>query len=179
MNLISQIFLIILIACFTGTVSLGFWRVFQPLLLKRDPRLVYATLRFVCMMYIVPFGYLIVRLTWRGYLRADGIWKPNFEMAGDMDLVFGIAGIIWLIFLIKNVADGVIEFIRWKRLCRYRIPVADEQVLAEFGKENRVYEKICESQKRGKNISICTVVFICGNFNDHNLCSKLRSSGCA
>ena len=38
MNLISQIFLIILIACFTGTVSLGFWRVFQPLLLKRDPR---------------------------------------------------------------------------------------------------------------------------------------------
>ena len=39
MNLISQIFLIILIACFTGTVSLGFWRVFQPLLLKRDPRL--------------------------------------------------------------------------------------------------------------------------------------------
>lgn len=56
MNLISQIFLIILIACFTGTVSLGFWRVFQPLLLKRDPRLVYATLRFVCMMYIVPFG---------------------------------------------------------------------------------------------------------------------------
>lgn len=45
-------------------------------------------------------------------MRADGIWKPNFEMAGDMDLVFGIAGIIWLIFLIKNVADGVIEFIR-------------------------------------------------------------------
>ena len=105
MNLISQIFLIILIACFTGTVSLGFWRVFQPLLLKRDPRLVYATLRFVCMMYIVPFGYLIVRLTWHGYLRTESIWKPNFEMAGDMDLVFGIAGIIWLVFLIKNVAD--------------------------------------------------------------------------
>ena len=101
-NLISQIFLIILIACFTGTVSLGFWRVFQPLLLKRDPRLVYATLRFVCMMYIVPFGYLIVRLTWHGYLRTESIWKPNFEMAGDMDLVFGIAGIIWLVFLIKN-----------------------------------------------------------------------------
>ena len=82
MNLISQIFLIILIACFTGTVSLGFWRVFQPLLLKQDPRLVYATLRFVCMMYIVPFGYLIVRLTWHGYLRTESIWKPNFEMAG-------------------------------------------------------------------------------------------------
>lgn len=134
MNLISQIFLIILIACFTGTVSLGFWKLFRPLLLKLDPRLIYVTLRFVCMMYIVPFGYLIVRLTWLGYMRADGIWKPNFEMAGDMDLVFGIAGIIWLIFLIKNVADGVIEFIRWKRLCRYRIPVADEQVLAEFSK---------------------------------------------
>ena len=104
MNLISQIFLIILIACFTGTVSLGFWRVFQPLLLKRDPRLVYATLRFVCMMYIVPFGYLIVRLTWHGYLRTESIWKPNFEMAGDMDLVFGIAGIIWLVFLkVKNM----------------------------------------------------------------------------
>lgn len=132
MNLISQILLIILIACFTGTVSLGFWRVFQPLLLKRDPRLVYATLRFVCMMYIVPFGYLIVRLTWRGYLRTESIWKPNFEMAGDMDLVFGIAGIIWLVFLIKNVADSMVEFIRWKRLCRYRIPVADEQVCAEF-----------------------------------------------
>lgn len=42
-------------------------------------------------------------------MRADGIWKPNFEMAGDMDLVFGMAGIIWLIFLIKNVADGVID----------------------------------------------------------------------
>ena len=132
MNLISQIFLIILIACFTGTVSLGFWRVFQPLLLKRDPRLVYVTLRFVCMMYIVPFGYLIVRLTWHGYLRTESIWKPNFEMAGDMDLVFGIAGIIWLVFLIKNVADSMVEFIRWKRLCRYRIPVADEQVCAEF-----------------------------------------------
>lgn len=53
------------------------------------------------MMYIVPFGYLIVRLTWRGYLRTESIWKPNFEMAGDMDLVFGIAGVIWLVFLIK------------------------------------------------------------------------------
>ena len=26
----------------------------------------------------------------------------------------------------------MVEFIRWKRLCRYRIPVADEQVCAEF-----------------------------------------------
>ena len=84
------------------------------------------------MMYIVPFGYLLVRLTWRGYLQTESIWKPNFEMTGDMDLVFGIAGIIWLIFLIKNVADGVVEFIRWKKLCRYRIPVTDEQVYAEF-----------------------------------------------
>lgn len=66
MNLISQIFLIILIACFTGTVSLGFWRVFQPLLLKRDPRLVYATLRFVCMMYIVP--------VWLSDRQADLVW---------------------------------------------------------------------------------------------------------
>lgn len=46
--------------------------------------------------------------------------------------MFGIAGIIWLVFLIKNVADSMVEFIRWKRLCRYRIPVADEQVCAEF-----------------------------------------------
>lgn len=33
---------------------------------------------------------------------------------------------------VKNVADSMVEFIRWKRLCRYRIPVADEQVCAEF-----------------------------------------------
>lgn len=68
MNLISQIFLIILIACFTGTVSLGFWRVFQPLLLKRDPRLVYATLRFVCMMYIVH------STVWLSDRQADLAW---------------------------------------------------------------------------------------------------------
>lgn len=72
MNLISQIFLIILIACFTGTVSLGFWRVFQPLLLKRDPRLVYVTLRFVCMMYIVPFVWLSDRQADLAWISADG-----------------------------------------------------------------------------------------------------------
>ena len=71
MNLISQIFLIILIACFTGTVSLGFWRVFQPLLLKRDPRLVYVTLRFVCMMYIVPV-WLSDRQADLAWISADG-----------------------------------------------------------------------------------------------------------
>lgn len=70
MNLISQILLIILIACFTGTVSLGFWRVFQPLLLKRDPRLVYATLRFVCMMYITV--WLSDRQADLAWISADG-----------------------------------------------------------------------------------------------------------
>lgn len=132
MNLTSQIFLIILIACFTGTVSLGFWKLFQPLILKQDPRLVYTTLRFVCLMYMIPFGYLAVRLTWRGYLRSESIWKPNFEMVGEMDLIFGTAGIIWLFFLFKNIADRVRELIRWRVIFRYKVLVSDEQVLTVF-----------------------------------------------
>lgn len=70
MNLISQIFLIILIACFTGTVSLGFWRVFQPLLLKRDPRLVCDFA--VCMYDVHSTVWLSDRQADLAWISADG-----------------------------------------------------------------------------------------------------------
>ena len=71
MNLISQIFLIILIACFTGTVSLGFWRVFQPLLLKRDPRLVLCDFA-VCMYDVHSTVWLSDRQADLAWISADG-----------------------------------------------------------------------------------------------------------
>lgn len=73
MNLISQIFLIILIACFTGTVSLGFWRVFQPLLLKYSPEPQTGICDFaVCMYDVHSTVWLSDRQADLAWISADG-----------------------------------------------------------------------------------------------------------
>lgn len=71
MNLISQIFLIILIACFTGTVSLGFWRVFQPLLLETGSQTGICDFA-VCMYDVHSTVWLSDRQADLAWISADG-----------------------------------------------------------------------------------------------------------
>lgn len=66
MNLISQIFLIILIACFTGTVSLGFWRVFSAAFAETGPKTGICDFA-VCM-------YDVHSTVWLSDRQADLVW---------------------------------------------------------------------------------------------------------
>lgn len=133
MNVISQLFFAIIITSVTGAIATILWGIMQRLFLKLDFALMYLTLRVVCLFYVIPFGYLLVRLTITdGYLQHDGILQLNFVPNGVMKWLTAVLAVIWLVLS----AQCVLEYIRgqrgWRELRRYHIPEDREFVLEEF-----------------------------------------------
>lgn len=126
MNFISQAFFATVITSLTGTIGLGFWAVCRNWFLKWNPNLVYQALRMVCILYVMPFGYIIVQLTVRdGYIQTDDIWQLNFSVAGLMESAFFIAGIIWAALTFRSLVKCLVRNVKWYSLCRRNLPMED------------------------------------------------------
>lgn len=135
MTLISQIFFSIIITSFTGTVALAIWKMTRKFFLAWNPSLMYLTLRLVCLLYVLPFGYVIVQLTVRdGYIQPDGIWQLNFAVTGIMKYLFLIFGCVWF-FLSSRCAVKYIKLsLRQREFLCGNVPEEDEAAIEEFAR---------------------------------------------
>ena len=104
MNLISQIFFAILITSVTGTLALGCWKVAKNLCLKWNPDVVHLTLKLTGVLYLIPFGYILMQSLRRdGYIHVDGIWQMNFTLNGVL-WILGMFGLgYWIYLTIRSI----------------------------------------------------------------------------
>ena len=147
MIFINQVFFAIIITTLTGTITFGLWRCLQRFFLSYNPNLVYLTLRLVCLMYLIPVGYIAVRLTVTdATIQTDEIRQMHVHTNDMMNFILWCAELIWIILTVRCFTTYLIEDRRRQKVCRNNIPVEDEAILEEF---SRIKKKIGVKRKVG------------------------------
>ena len=146
MRLISQTFYTLISMMLTGTLALGIWWMIRKICKGRYPELVYLILRMVCLLYLVPVVYFMMRLTVRdGYINREGMWGWDFMLTG-IEWKFGmIICVAWFVFMLRNLFLFLLRSIWEKaRLWDTSTPEDDPEVAREFLRVKRKL-KICRS----------------------------------
>ncbi len=100
--------------------------------------MVYLTLRFVCLLYVMPVGYLWMQLTMRdGYLQADGPLQANFSLTGFMWIFFALLAAVWMILTAHGLFLRVREWFVRREITGGNIPEEDAVAEEEFERIRR------------------------------------------
>lgn len=133
MNLLSQIFIAILVTSFTGTIALGLWKATRRFVFYRNPDLIYPGLKLACLLYLLPVGYISMQLTLReGYVQTDEPWQLNFGFAGILWILGIVVGVSWLGATLRCVIACIRGFQKENELHCFCVPEEDEEVIREF-----------------------------------------------
>lgn len=133
MNLISQLFLAILTTTFTGSLAFWLWKRTKDVCVRWNPDLVYLILKLVCLLYLVPVGYVWMQLTLRhGYVQTDDLWQLNFSFAGILWILGSAVVLFWIYLTIRCIVECTQSYIAQKRIYCYNVPEEDVAVIQEF-----------------------------------------------
>lgn len=149
MNLINQIFFAVLITSFTGMVALGCWVFLKDFIAERNIVLVYLMLKWICILYLIPMGYVLMQLTLRdGYLQVDELWQMNFSLSGIFWILSTAVAVIWGVYTSYCMFACIHKIRIQGKKYRRSFPEEDEAVKMEF---LRVKSKL----KIRRNIRLC------------------------
>lgn len=128
-----QVFFCILISSATSTLLLFVWRALRSLFMAINPKMIYASLRWICVLFTFPVGYVAVILTYRVWLQGtDEIWKAVFVSTKLIQGGLGVCAIAWIC-----VACGMFYYRwqdhkKWNRKLEDNIPIEDPMVIQTF-----------------------------------------------
>lgn len=115
--------------------------------LRRNPDLVYLTLRVVCLLYVVPVGYTWMQLTVKdGFLQADGLWQANFSLTGVMWILFAFLAAIWVMLSVHSLFLYFRKNAEWREIYGGNIPEEDvvaEEEFERIQKKLRIHRNVC------------------------------------
>lgn len=133
MTWISQIFFCVLITSATGSAMLAIWFLCRIFLTKWNPNLVYYMLRWVVLMFLLPFTYTAIGLNYEnGYIQQkNSLIQMLFIMNLD-ELLFQGFAVIWFLMTLFIGGVFVVETIRKYRLCRDNFEDGDSLAQTEF-----------------------------------------------
>lgn len=137
MNIINQLPLAVLISSVTSTLLLSIWKKLQGFFIRTDPKMIYTILRFICITYMLPFGYVIVLFTYRVWLQGElPMWKMVFLHTDFIAIIIYAVVVIWFV---KAYREGKKQYIGKKNLLRMledNIPIVEDEIFFAF-------EKVC------------------------------------
>lgn len=137
MNLINQLFFAVLISSATSTLLFFVWWLLRGFFFAADARLIYFMLRCVCIMYLMPIGYIAVLITYRKWLQGYAkAWMMVFSRTNEMTGRLHVLAKIWFAILIVLIAYFLLDHYRLNRRLADNIPEDDPVVV-------RAYRKVC------------------------------------
>lgn len=130
---ISQIFFCVLVTSATGSVMLAIWSLCRTFLTKWNPNLVYYMLRWVVMMFLLPFTFVAIILHYEGgYVQqGDSFLRMLFIMNLD-ELLFQGFAVIWFLMTLYISGIFLLETFRKHKLCRDNFDDGDSLAQSEF-----------------------------------------------
>lgn len=135
MNFVSQIFFGVVITSFTGAIAMIGWSLLCRLFHGWNLPLLYHLLRFVCLLYVIPIGYILVQLFGPGgYLQSDKVWQMHFAQTGMTKRLMYVLSVTWMLMTLRYIAAYVNAIRKRKELYSYNIPEDRPEVLDEFSR---------------------------------------------
>lgn len=103
-----------------------------------NAKLVYKTLRLICLLYLIPLGYIVLLLTYKGWFDGSvGKWKLVFAFSDKFTAVLVLLAVYWFLHANSLISGYVAEGMKWKRKLADNIPEDDPMVV-------RVHERVCK-----------------------------------
>ena len=103
-----------------------------------NAKLIYFTLHWISMMFLVPIGYFAVMIRYRGWLRGQSqIWKLLFLRTNEWTVFLSVFSVIWFVAAVALGFYFVISRLYWDGKLADNIPEEDEVIV-------RIYEKVCK-----------------------------------
>lgn len=139
MNIIYQLLFAVLITTVTSTLLLFVWRLLRGFFMRTDPKMIYTMLRFICITYLLPLGYVAVLFTYRKWLQGDlPIWKLVFVNTDIMKLLIFVAMVIWFA---RAYRESKKQYISKKNLLRF---LEDNIPAVELESDTvNIFETVC------------------------------------
>ena len=133
MTWINQFFFYVLVTSATGSVMLAIWSLCRMLFTKWNPNLIYNMLRWVVLMFLLPFTYMAIILNYEGgYIQlGDSLQRMLFIINMSEFLFQGLAAVWFMVTLIITGFFLLELFKKWK-LCRDNFDDGDSLAQTEF-----------------------------------------------
>lgn len=98
----------------------------------------YPTLRYVCLLYVLPVGFVLIQLTVRnGYLQTSDLWQMNFSLTGITRWLVALLAAVWLVLSVRHLIDYRRNSRHWRELLRQSIPEDRKDIWDEFERVKR------------------------------------------
>ncbi len=134
MNWISQIFFAVIITALIGDVLLGMWWLFQLAFMRWNPALVYNTLRWIVVLFLLPVGFIALKVGYRSdfVVAPDSMIQMTFSLNEQMMFYLKIIAVIWLMVAIAIIVWNVRKESNLYKRNVYNVEVTDPVMLEEL-----------------------------------------------
>lgn len=124
MNLINQLLFAVLISSITSTFLLLVWWMLRGFFMLVDPKMIYTSLRWICLLYMLPIGYVAVIFAYRVWFQGqDKVWMLVFSRTEDITSGLHVISVIWFIIALVLLIYRWIDNKVWCRKFRDNIEV--------------------------------------------------------
>jgi len=138
LNITDQLFFAVLISTVTGTFMQIIWLLLRELLLRINPMLAYISLRWISVLYIIPFGYFAVLLRYRKWIQGnEGIWRLIFAHTDSMVVIMKVCGVVWFVIASVLVVCRLRKTLVCNHIFRDNVRPDNEEMLSVFGEVRR------------------------------------------
>ena len=130
---INQFFFYVLVTSATGSLMLAIWFLCRILFTKWNPNLIYNMLRWVVLMFLLPFTYVAIILNYeRGYVQQGDSLKRMLFIINMSEFMFQGLAAVW--FVVTTIITGffLLELYKKWRLCRDNFDDGDSLAQTEF-----------------------------------------------
>lgn len=130
---INQFFFYVLVTSATGSVMLAIWYLCRILFTKWNPSLIYNMLRWVVLMFMLPFTYVAIILNYEGgYIQQGDSLQRMLFIINMSELMFQGLAAVWFTVTVIITGFFALECIKKKQLCDYNFDDNDALTLKEF-----------------------------------------------
>lgn len=138
MDLISQLFFAVVISSVTGSLLLFIWWALRRLFMVTNPKLVNISIRIVCIIYMLPLGYITILLSGYRWLKGwEQGWKLFFARTRWLTILIQLIAIAWFLIASGFTFMRIMQNLVWCRKLKDNIPI-EEELSAE------VFSRICQ-----------------------------------
>lgn len=103
------------------------------LFMVTNPKMIYTTLRWICVLFFIPIGYIAVILTYRGWIVGQAsAWGTVFRQTSKMVKGMNIFSVLWIIAMCLVFLYRWHERSDWCRKLDDNVPMEDEKTTLEI-----------------------------------------------
>ena len=137
------------------------WMLFSVICLVWKPHMIYHTLKWIIVMYLVPVAFIAVMVARRNsYIREDNLLTDNIVIPLGVNIIIVYAlAILWLVATIVTLIRCIIMILKKHSILRGNIPEDDPQAAIVFEEVKEALNMKCKVTLERNDLQLSPITF--------------------